>query len=388
MVGVRIGVDCRIAHYTPGGTGVYTRRLVQALASLPDMAGDELVLLEAARSRQPLAPNARRGRLFTPSHHRWEQQLLPLELLPRRLDVLHSPDYIPPFLRSCRSVITVHDLAFLRWPELLTPDSRAYFNGRIAGAVRSADAIIAVSQATKQDLLDLLDAPAEKVRVIHEAPGFDVAASEPAEVEVFSVPDGKIRASHDAGSSGQEPSAIERWLDAERLPRDYVLFVGMFEPRKNLPRLIEAFAEVRGRGYTGQLLLAGSPGWLAEPVLEAVERHSGYVLSRPFDPRLYQGARVLAFPSLYEGFGLPVLEAMACGIPVLTSNVSSLPEIAGDAALLVDPLDVSAIAEGLWRLLNEAQLAQQMSEKGLERAKQFSWRRAALETLDVYHSLA
>ena len=359
---MRIGIDCRIAHYTPGGTGVYTRRLAQALASLPAMAADELVLLEAASSRQTLAPNTRRGRLFTPSHHRWEQLLLPLEVLPRRLDVLHSPDYVPPFVRNCRSVITVHDLAFLRWPELLTPDSHAYFNGHIRRAVESADAIIAVSQATKRDVLELLDAPADKVRVVHEAAGFDLAPVEGTE--------------------------IERWLDAEGLPRDYVLFVGTFEPRKNLPRLIEAFAEVHARGCSGQLLLAGSPGWLAGPVMEAVERHSSYVLTRPFDPRLYQGARALAFPSLYEGFGLPVLEAMACGTPVLTSTMSSLPEIAGDAALLVDPLDVSAIAGGLWRLLNDTELADELSHRGLARAAEFSWRRAALETLDVYHSLA
>jgi len=362
MVGVRIGIDCRIAHYTPGGTGVYTRRLAQALASLPEAGKDDLLLLEAARSRLAPAPNARRGRLFTPSHHRWEQLLLPLEVLPRRLDVLHSPDYIPPFVRNCRSVITIHDLAFFRWPELLTPDSRAYFNGHIRRAVESADAIIAVSHATKQDALELLGAPPDKVRVVHEAAGFDLRPLERAE--------------------------IERWLETERLPPDYVLFVGTFEPRKNLVRLIEAFAKVRGRGYDGQLLLAGSPGWLSGPVLEAVARHPGYVLTRPLDPLLYQGARLLAFPSLYEGFGLPVLEAMTCGIPVLTSNVSSLPEVAGDAALLVDPLDVSAIADGLWQLLNDRELARELSRKGRARAAKFSWRRAALETLDVYHSLA
>jgi glycosyltransferase involved in cell wall biosynthesis len=379
---VRIGIDCRIAHYTPGGTGVYTRRLAQALATLPDMGADELVLLEAAQSRQPLAPNVRRRRLRTPSHHRWEQLLLPLELLPHRLDVLHSPDYIPPFIRRCRSVITVHDLAFLRWPELLTPPSRAYFNAQIARAVDSADVVVAVSQATKQDLMDLLDVPGEKVRVIYEAAGFDVA---PREAEAVEPPGSSIR---EAESAGQAPSSIARWLDAQGLPRDYVLCVGTFEPRKNLPRLIDAFGEVRGRGYGGKLLLAGSPGWLAEPVLAALERHSQYVLTRPLDPRLYLGARAFAFPSLYEGFGLPVLEAMACGVPVLTSNVSSLPEIAGDAALLVDPLDASAIADGLWRLLSDSELAAALRQKGRERAAEFSWRRAALETLDVYHSLA
>lgn len=351
---MRIGIDCRIAHYTPGGTGVYTRRLAQALAQLAAGSPDQLMLLEAARAGRPLvsdAPgNVLRRRLFTPSHHSLEQASLPLELLPHRLDVLHSTDYIPPFVRGCRSVITVHDLAFLRWPEHLTLASRAYFNGHIRRAVRSADAIIAVSQATKRDLVDLLGVPSDKVTVVYEAAGQDVPEGAPA--------------------------------------GDYVLFVGTFEPRKNLPRLIEAFSEVRRRGYVGELLLAGQPGWNAEATLAAIERHAEYVRTCPFDPRLYRGARLLAFPSLYEGFGLPVLEAMTCGLPVLTSNLSSLPEIAGEAALLVDPEDVEAIADGLWRLLTDAELAAELHRRGLARAAEFSWDRAAAETWRVYHSLA
>lgn len=362
---MRIGIDCRIAYYTWGGTGVYARRLVQALVHRPEAADDQLLILEAARAERPIAadatPNVRRGRLRTPSHHRWEQAALPLELLPYRLDVLHSTDYVPPFLRRCRSIITVHDLAFLRWPEHLTPDSRAYFNGHIHRAVRSADAIIAVSQATKRDLIELLDVPADKVSVVYEAPGLELPV---------------------------DSSEVQRWLENEGLPKDYVLFAGTLEPRKNLPRLIDAFAEVRGRGYQGQLVLAGSSGWLADPILALVEKHSAYVQVRPLDARLYAGARLLAMPSLYEGFGLPVLEAMALGIPVLTSNVSSLPEIAGDAALLVDPENAADIADGLWRLLNDQDLARDLVDKGRARAAEFSWERAAVETLRVYHSLA
>ena len=333
---------------------MYTRRLVQALAALPDIASDQVLLLEAARSRSPLTAGVKRGRVFTPSHHPWEQLLLPLELARHRLDVLHSPDYIPPFARNCRSVVTIHDLAFLRWPELLTPDSRAYFNGHIERAVASAEAIIAVSQATKQDLVDLLGVSPDKVRVIYEAAGFDATSDPP----------------------------------RENMPEDYVLFVGTFEPRKNLPRLIEAFARVRERGYKGKLVLAGTPGWLAKEALDAVERHSADVLVRGVDPRVYGPARALALPSLYEGFGLPLLEAMSNGVPVLTSNVSSLPEIAGDAALLVDPLDVDAIADGLWQLLTDSELGSRLAARGRARAAEFSWERAARETLDVYHSLA
>jgi glycosyltransferase involved in cell wall biosynthesis len=344
---------------------VYARRLAQALWALPEARADELLVLEAARSTAPVAPGARRRPLHTPSHHRWEQLLLPLELLPRRLDVLHSTDFIPPFVRRCRSVITVHDLAFLRWPEHLTADSRRYFNGQIARAVKSADAIVAVSQATKRDLVELAGAPAEKITVVYEAPGFDLQPIDRA--------------------------LAAGWLSEHGLPADYFLFVGTFEPRKNLPRLIEAFTLVRERGYRGKLLLAGSPGWLAEPILEAVRQHPEDVLIRELDPTelpyLYGGARALAWPTTYEGFGLPVVEAMACGTPVLTSNVSSLPEIAGEAALLVDPGDVEAIASGLRRLAEDDGLRGELSAKGLARAAGFSWERAARETLDVYHRL-
>jgi glycosyltransferase involved in cell wall biosynthesis len=373
---VRIGIDCRIAHYTSGGTAVYTRRLVEALLHLPEAGGESWLLLEAAAASKPvlesLPGNARRRLLRTPSHYRWEQVSLPLELALAHLHVLHSPDYIPPLVRRCRSVITVHDLAFLRWPELLTSDSRRYFNGHIRRAVRSADRIIAVSRATKHDLMELLGVSPDRIDVVYEAPAFELP--------------GANRGPRPSGVSSQAPRPNSA------LPEDYILFIGMLEPRKNLVRLIEAFANVKRRGYPGVLLLAGSPGWLAEPILEAVRQHSAYVFIQPVDlrglPELYRRARLLAFPSLYEGFGLPLLEAMACGTPVLTSNVSSLPEIAGDAALLVDPNDAGAIAAGIWQLLKDEALREVLRAKGLARAKEFSWQRAARETLEVYHRAA
>ena len=349
---MRIALDCRIAHYTTGGTAVYARRLAQALAPA---AGDSLLLLEAARAATPLPASGavQRARLLTPSHHRLEQLTLPLELLPRRIDVLHSTDFIPPFVRRCRSVITIHDLAFLRYPEFLTAESRRYFNGQIERAVRSTDRIIAVSQATRQDLIELLGVAEHKIDVVYEAPAFD-AEPQPA-----------------------------------RSDEDYILFAGTLEPRKNLPLLIRAFAGLRRRGYAGKLVLAGAVGWLAQPVFEEIERQGldQHVALRALSPDLYQGARLLALPSLYEGFGLPVLEAMACGTPVVTSNVSSLPEIAGDAALLVDPADETALADAMWHILTNGALRNELRSKGLARAAEFSWKRAAKETLAVYHQL-
>ncbi|MBV8085353.1 MAG: glycosyltransferase family 4 protein [Chloroflexi bacterium] len=361
---MRIAVDCRIAHYTPGGTGVYAARLTEALLRLRQAPAHRWLLLEAARAETSLVsrdqPWAKPKRLRTPSHHRLEQLTLPLELATERIDVLHSPDYIPPFcllpLASClpRRVITVHDLAFLRWPEFLTADSRRYFNRQIRRAVRIADRIIAVSNATKADLAALLDVAPDKIDVVYEAPSFDANAIKQADV-----------------------------------PDDYVLFVGTLEPRKNLERLIEAFAQVHRHGYGGKLVLAGLCGWAADGIMAAIERHAEYVLNLPIDrqslPSLYKGATLLAYPSTYEGFGIPLVEAMACGTPALISNVSSLPEIAGGSALEVDPNDVEAIAEGIWRLISDEALRQELVSKGLRRAAEFSWERAAEQTLAVYH---
>ncbi|MHB8620299.1 MAG: glycosyltransferase family 4 protein [Chloroflexota bacterium] len=375
---MRVAIDCRIAAYTGGGTGVYVRRLVEAFARLALAAGgrqeDELLLLTAARRGQSLLPGLppglRRRSLLTPSHHRWEQALLPVELAFTRTDVLHSSDYIPPFHRSCRSVITVHDLAFLIYPELLTSASRAYFNRHIRRAVHSADRIIAVSQATRQDLTQRLDVPAEAIDVVYEG-------ADPAMGPVTDAP------------------ALDSYRQRRGLPADYVLFVGTLEPRKNLPVLIRAFAQVKRQGYAGKLVLAGAPGWLCEDVYAEVERQAlgqEVLFTGPVRrdelPLLYSGARLLAFPSLYEGFGLPLVEAMACGLPVVTANVSSLPEVAGGAALLVDPGDPEALAGAVWRLLDDATLAADLRARGLARAGCFSWDRAARETWDVYRKAA
>ncbi|MDE3077037.1 MAG: glycosyltransferase family 4 protein [Chloroflexota bacterium] len=371
---MKIAIDCRIASYTSGGTAVYVRRLVERFAAWPDPGPDEFTLLEAAQGRNPvlgqLPAHIRSRRLVTPSHHRWEQLLLPLELALERFDLLHSPDFIPPFRRRYRSVITVHDLAFLRYPQFLTAPSRRYFNGQIRAAVQSADRIIAVSNATKQDLIAEVGASPGKIDVVYEAA------------------DPLLRPEADR-------AAIAGFLEGHRLPGDYVLFVGTLEPRKNLPVLIQAFATLRRKGYAGQLVLAGARGWLYDQVFSEIERlelQPAVVLAGPLEPGdlrcLYNGARLLAFPSVYEGFGLPVLEAMSCGLPVVTSNVSSLPEVAGDAALLVDPSSPEELATAMERVLGDPSLADSLRQRGLARAGEFSWERAAAETLAVYHRAA
>ncbi len=365
---MRIGIDARLVHYQRAGIGQYTVRLTQALAKLD--GDDEFVTLQSRKDHAPLVASdrVRRHAMWTPPHHRLEQWALPLELQRLKLDLLHCPDFIPPFRRACPAVITVHDLAFLRFPGLLTPDSERYY-GQIGRAVASADAIIAVSESTRRDLAALVGADEKKITVVHEAAGSAFRPSPAAAVH----------------------AAKERY----GIGGSYILFVGTIEPRKNIPFLLQAYARMRdGWPRTAdlpRLVLAGKKGWLYEnifAVLEELDLGDNVVCTGGVAvddlPALYTGALCFVMPSLYEGFGLPVLEAMSCGTPVVASNTSSLPEVAGDAALLVDPQDLVGLAAALHHVCQDDDLRRQMSARGMAQAARFSWERAAHETLAVY----
>ncbi len=360
---MRIAIDARLVSYIQGGTSRYTVSLVQAMAALG--TSHEFIVLEGRKAEgDPGWPEGvERRRLRTPPHHRHEQIALPLELLALGVDLLHSPDFIPPFRRPCRSVITVHDLAFLRFPELLTPESTRYYS-QVGRAVQSADQVIAVSEATRRDLLELLKADPAKVTVVYEAAGDDCAPL-----------------------SSRDVATHRKRLG---LPERFILFVGTIEPRKNLPVLLKAFARVWQK-LRVPLVVVGRKGWLYEEVFQTVDSvglRNEVIFVGPVDGRqlvyYYNCADCLVLPSLYEGFGLPVLEAMACGTPVVISNVSSLPEIVGDAGLGVDPSDVEGLAEAVTRVLSDDVLRTHLSQQGLLRARRFSWNRAARETLAVY----
>lgn len=365
---MHVALDARLADYSPAGIGQYSLQLARGLATLSSL--HRVTLLRAARPR--VAPETVSGlpscRLLTPPHHRFEQQALPIELLRLRPDLLHSTDFIPPFRRYFKSVVTVHDLGFLHFPETLTESSRRYY-GRIGRAVRSANRVIAVSQATRDDLIRLVDADPDKIDVVLEA-------ADPAYQPI---------------SSEHELAAARRRLGVDR---PYVLFVGSLEPRKNLPRLLEAFALVR-READVQLALVGRRGWLFQPIFErlaalGLEPHVRVVEGVPHAELapIYSAAAVLAFPSLYEGFGLPAVEAMACGCPVVASDRGSLPEVVGQAGLLVPADDSAALAKALLSVLTSRGRRDDLVGRGLERAAAFSWRRAATETLAVYERAA
>ncbi len=366
---MRIGIDARLVHYHQAGIGQYILRLTDALANLDHENEYYLFHSRKDRSRLVDAPNFHRRVLWTPSHHRFERWAISAEMLPHPLDVFHSPDFIPPRKISAPNVVTVHDLAFLLYPRFLTQDAARYY-GQI-DASRTAAHIIAVSQSTKRDVTRLLGVPDDKVSVIYEA------ASKSAQ------PMDKARA---------------RELVREKfgITGAFILFVSTIEPRKNLPTLLAAYSRLRDvYKCDAQLVVAGHKGWLTEEVDQAVAKYNladrvcflGSVPNQEL-AYLYNAARVFALPSFYEGFGLTPLEAMATGTPVIVSNVSSLPEVVGDAGILIDPNDVEAWTVALHRVITDDTLYVEMSEKGLKRAQNFSWERAARETLAVYKKVA
>lgn len=367
---MRIGIDARLVFYHQAGIGQYILRLTNALAALDHENEYYLFHSRKDHTRLVQAPNFHRRALWTPSHHRVERFAMSAEMLPHSLDVFHSPDFIPPRVMRAPNVITVHDLAFLLYPRFLTPEAARYY-GQIDPASRSAAHIIAVSQSTKRDITRLLGVPEDKVSVIYEA-------------------------AHSTSQPIDKHEAKEHVRAKYGVAGDFILFVSTIEPRKNLPTLLAAYSKLLDQyKSSARLVVAGSKGWLTEDVDAAVEKYKladrvcflGAVPTEELG-YLYNAARVFALPSFYEGFGLPPLEAMASGTPVVVSNVSSLPEVVGDAGLLVDPNDVDAWAVALHRVLTDNELHAQMSDKGLKRAANFSWERAARETLNVYRKVA
>jgi glycosyltransferase involved in cell wall biosynthesis len=364
---MRIGVDARLMQHQPAGITRYTRHLLQELAKLNDH--DEFIVFQHRRHRTPLIEktNFRRATLYAPVHTHLEQWMLPVELARFSLDLLHSTDFIPPLYTTVPTVITVHDLAFLHWPHFLTKDSAAYY-GQIDRAVRHAEHIIVPSESTKQDLTAMLGVPPAKISVIYEA----------ADELFVPLPIEETRA---------------EVMAKYKLPESYILFVGTIEPRKNVDGLIRAFHHLRNKYGINDtaLVIAGGKGWLYNETLELIRQlnleQSVKLVGRVVDAelhKLYVAARCHVHAAHYEGFGLPPLEAMACGTPTIVSNVSSLPEVVGDAALLVDPSNWEEIAVAIHRVLSDDQLHAELREKGLQRARFFNWESAARRTMEVY----
>jgi glycosyltransferase involved in cell wall biosynthesis len=368
---VRVAIDARKLH--DFGIGTYIRNLLRQLARLDRET--EYVLLCRAEDlgiAAPLGPNFRAVLESSPNYSIREQLHVPWVLAKTRPDVYHAPHYVLPPAIRCRSVVTIHDCIHLMFPQYLrNRAAHAYARAAMWTAARRSDCILTVSEASKRDILHFFNVRPEKIVVVYNAIDEQFWVS-PCEEDVARV--------------------RERY----QLHRRFVLYVGNIKPHKNLVRIIEAFDELRRRNVDDELklLIIGDEISKLPALRRAVHTHKlhkhvrflGYVSTETL-AILYRLSSVFVFPSLYEGFGLPPLEAMACGTPVVTSNVSSLPEVAGDAAVLVDPYDVDAIADGIYRVLSDPHLAAEMRRKGLERAREFSWQRSVARTREVYRTV-
>lgn len=373
---MRIAIDYTAAINQSAGIGRSVRGLVSALAEVDHTNSYLLVHARPnadGESRYPTAPN------FSSRQLRFDERTLtilwhrlgiplPVDWLVGPIDLFHSPDFVLPPLRKARGVLTVHDLAFLLLPECADERLRAYLERVVPRSARRADMIVADSENTKNDVICLLGAPPDRVEVV---PGGVDPTFRPEKDEA------RLRRVCASIGVGEEP---------------FILYVGVIEPRKNLNRLMDAFALLKARcKIPHKLVIVGRRGWLWEDIVSHATRSQfaqdilfpGFVLDELL-PSLYTAAAVFAFPSLYEGFGLPPLEAMACGTPVMASMAASLPEVVGEAGLLVDPQEPEQMSAALELLVLDNRLRADLRRKGLQRAATFTWRAAAKKLLSVY----
>ncbi len=371
---LRIGIDARAVSYAKTGDRSYTLGLIDGLARVraEDDLSHEFVLYFDREPPEDL-PCMADGRMMdgwesrslTASHSRlWTLLTLPRAARDDELDVLHV-QYNGPRIARPALVTTVHDISFRLFPEWFSLKDRLVLDLGLRSTLNVAKHVLAVSECTREAVVEQYGVPPERITVTHNAlpPGF----SAPSEALTDTV------------------------LDRHNIERPYALFVGVRQPRKNLARAIRAFMQARRRGgLDHRLVLVGKRGWRDDQIDRAIEEAGeqvqplGYLPDEEL-PALYAGADVLLFPSLYEGFGIPVLEAFACATPVITSNVSALPEVAGDAALLVNPRDQEEIANALLELLGDESLREELVRRARERLQQFDWRETARATLSAYH---
>lgn len=364
---MRILIDAHMVGERESGNERYIMNLIAGLSGL-DLPADFVVAAAHPEMFSEVIKNRSRWQVVSVPASPWRRLGVDLPSLVRRLrvDVLHVT-YAAPLWAGCRVVTSVHDVSYRAHPEWFSRRDRCVLNIGVGLTLRAGAEVLAISEHAKQQIEHYYRVPPDRIHVVLLA-GDDVFSAHAA----VDAPD---------------------VLRARGITQPYVLAVGNLQPRKNLLRLIRAVAAIRRRGVSGpfQLVIAGKAKWNESSVYEEMRRHGleqeirflGYVSDDELAV-LYRGAAVFAYPSLYEGFGLPVLEAMACGAPVVTSACTSIPEVAGTAALLVDPRDTDALASAVERVLNDRDLQGRMRTDGFHQASRFSWRKTALETWKVY----
>jgi glycosyltransferase involved in cell wall biosynthesis len=368
---MRIGIDAHMVGEKETGNETYVTNLLRGLGLLgmwPDcvaLATDRELLAQRLGSDGQLAsvtvsrsPLVRILRGIPSAVRRWN------------IDVLHSSYIAPPAL-SCPAVVSIHDIAYEHFPSFFSLRDRLVLSTLVPRSARCASRVLTLSESSRRDLVECYGISPDKIVAIPLAPA----------PEFRPVLD-----------DSQMEEIRQRYGTSTR----YILAVGNLQPRKNISRLVEAYASLRVESDSlPRLVIVGRAQWRASEVYRTVERSglqeqvrfTGYVPDEDLVP-LYSGSEVLVYPSIYEGFGLPILEAMACGTPVITSRTSSMPEVAGDAALLVDPYSTAEIAETISLVLTNENLKQDLAKRGLKRAAQFTWEQTAQETLSVYRQVA
>lgn len=373
-----IGIDYTPAYEQGAGIGRLVRQLVGALANQDPQTPYKLFVAGARPPQLPPQPGLNFCWYPTRITPLWFARLWyrarlywPIETWIGRMRLFHATDFtLPPVLPGTKTILTVHDLSYVRAPETASPVLKRYLDRVVPWSVQRATHVIADSQATKDDLIQLYGTPPAKISVL------------------LSGVDSRFKRVEDSNT-------IEKVLHKYKIPtRDYIFSVGTVQPRKNYARLVEALHRLGDEFGHLQLVIAGGKGWLDEPIYQTIAQFNmaGRVHMIGFAedadlPTLYSAARLTAYPSLYEGFGFPILESMACGTPVLTSNLSSMPEVAGEAALQVDPYSCEAMAQGLRQLLSDADLYKTLHQRGYDQARRFTWERAASELKLIYEQV-
>lgn len=377
---MRVAIDYTAAIRQGAGVGRFVRSLVAALLEIDRANSYTLLYPRTGRNSPPPVlpqfPNATgQPLLFSERvlNLLWYKLgvPLPVDAMSGYADIFHFPDFTLPPVRRGATVLTVHDLSFLLVPECAEAGLRAHLEKVVPASVRQADFVTADSENTRNELTTLLDVPPERVAVVHGGV------------------DERFRPITDE-------DALERMRKKYGLYFPFMLYVGTIEPRKNISRLLRAYTQYRAE-HKGRhrLVMAGGLGWLYEDVLREIDElsaeHEIIYLGRVPDgdlPYLYTLSDLFVYPSLYEGFGLPPLEAMACGRPVLCSNTSSLPEVVGEAGVLTSPYDVEGLARAMAELLDDPKRRQALGARGIERAGIFTWKNSAARLLNIYRKLA
>ncbi len=358
------------------GVGRYVGSLVKALLKI-DTKNHYLLYVSKLNAKYfEVKGNPRVSLKFVPANRAlrllWEQTLLPLDLKRERVNVFYGPAFTVPLFKTCEQVVAVLDLTWFKQRKKHIWIKQLYFRTLIPLAVRQAEKVLVISQSTKKDLLQILKVPKEKIVVTY----LGTSSS-------FRVVENQKK--------------LSETRVKYKLPRQFILFIGVLEPRKNITGLIKAFSRLKKDNNLSHKLVIGggrSYGWKNEEVFQAIKnlKVEDEVIFTDFISEadltaVYNLADLFVLPSFYEGFGLPVLEAQACGCPVITSNLSSMPEVGGDAALLVDPKNVEELAKAMRRILTDGKLKAEMIRKGFLNVKHFSWEKTARETLKVFEEV-